>query len=112
MVSARNPPPICAGVPFWKKGASVCIQFYNLNVGKKSLSGCSRFRATLLYVTVVKFKLGCFRINYLDNATQQVDEVELPYLDVPQPPVEDPETIYLGEEKMEKIRPAYYKKKE
>jgi|SRR6218665_669961 len=96
MVSARNPPPICVGIPYLKKGGSVCVQFYNLNVGKKSFSGCSRLLGRLLFVTIIKVNVGCFHVNFL-NSTQQVHEMEVPYLDEPQALPEGPEPIYIGE---------------
>jgi len=37
--SARNPPAICAGIPYLKKFASLCVKFSNLTVTNHSLSG-------------------------------------------------------------------------
>jgi len=61
-ISAKNPPPICAAVPFLKDAASICIDFYNLDVTDKVFSGCIRLEAKLAYVIVSKIELGCFRI--------------------------------------------------
>jgi len=79
-VTAIKPPKICVGIPFLKKGGSLCIQFYNLKVGQTSISGCARISGRFLYVTIAKINIGCFGIDTL-NATQQGNEVDVPYLD-------------------------------
>lgn len=105
MASARNPLPICAKVPYINIG--VCLLFYNLNANSKSLSGCAKIR---LDFTLYKptLNLGCFDI----SVTRQVNEMELPYLDGPQAPAEDPESVYIGEEKRAKMMAGFYKRNE
>jgi len=61
-VSARNPPPICIYLPYLKKEASVCVDFYDLDVSDKVFSGCIRLEARFLHFIVSKVELGCFHI--------------------------------------------------
>lgn len=109
VVTAKNPPPICTGVPYMRKGAEVCIQLKNLSIRRRRVSGCSQFLVRIFHWVVLRVPLGCFRFNFLD-ATQQIGEVEFPYFDEPQAQVEGPEPLYLGEVQMENIKPSDYKK--
>jgi len=61
-MSAKNPPPICIAIPYLKEEASVCVDFYNLDVTDKLFSGCVRFEAKFLHIIVSKVELGCFHI--------------------------------------------------
>ncbi|XP_046555993.1 uncharacterized protein LOC124265249 isoform X2 [Haliotis rubra] len=61
-ISARNPPPICVGLPYLKKEASLCVKFYNLSIQQHTFSGCVDVVAKLVSVVVESFKLGCFKI--------------------------------------------------
>jgi len=61
-VSARNPPPVCFGVPYLKDYASLCVKFYNLDVQEKSFSGCAMLEAELYHVRVAERELGCFHL--------------------------------------------------
>jgi hypothetical protein len=61
-VSAKNPPPICFGIPYLEKEASVCIRFYNLDYTERLISGCVRLEARLAFVLVESVDLGCFHL--------------------------------------------------
>ncbi|XP_056008924.1 uncharacterized protein LOC130046357 isoform X2 [Ostrea edulis] len=66
-VSVENPPPVCLKVPVLKKAAKLCVQLYNMHVGKDSLSGCSRITIKVALVKVLKFDLGCFNIPFAED---------------------------------------------
>lgn len=66
-ISVRNPEPICVGVPFLTRGASICIQLDRLRIDSRSVGGCSRLLVRLFFVTVAKIPLGCFDIRYGDE---------------------------------------------
>ncbi|XP_070542278.1 uncharacterized protein [Ptychodera flava] len=61
-ISARNPPPICFGIPYLEKYFSLCLQFYNMEFSTSKLSGCARLDARLYEVVVESIELGCFKI--------------------------------------------------
>jgi len=61
-VSAKNPPPICVGVPHLEKAASICIDLHDLDVLNKVFKGCIALEARLYHVYVEKVELGCFSI--------------------------------------------------
>lgn len=73
---ARNPPPLCAAIPGLKDLASICLQFYNLNVNSTSFSGCMRVVAKLKYVTVDKINIGCFKIPPSESGARTVPKVQ------------------------------------
>lgn len=75
-ISARNPPPLCAAIPGLKDLASICLQFYNLNVNSTSFSGCMRVVAKLKYVTVEKINIGCFKIPPSKSSARAVPNVQ------------------------------------
>uniref|UniRef100_K1RDG1 DUF4773 domain-containing protein n=1 Tax=Magallana gigas TaxID=29159 RepID=K1RDG1_MAGGI len=75
-ISARNPPPLCAAIPGLKDLASICLQFYNLNVNSTSFSGCMRVVAKLKYVTVDKINIGCFKIPPSKSGARTVPKVQ------------------------------------
>jgi len=70
VVTAKNPPPICAAVPFLKKELSLCVDFYDLDFDEQYISGCVKIEAHVLHVIVEKFDLGCFRIPLPSVAAQ------------------------------------------
>jgi hypothetical protein len=74
-VSARNPPPICVGIPHLRKEASVCLYFYNLDVSKTHFSGCIRLEVHLRPIFVRKIDFGCFRIQLQNVAHAQAAQV-------------------------------------
>lgn len=61
--AASNPPPICVDAPFLKEAASLCINFYRLDVSKGHLKGCVDLIAKLADVEVARVKIGCFRLS-------------------------------------------------
>ncbi|KAE9549315.1 hypothetical protein FO519_007466 [Halicephalobus sp. NKZ332] len=61
-ISIRNPPPICYDVPHLRQYASLCIQFYNMELKNKHLDGCIRLEANLYHVKVARKQLACFKI--------------------------------------------------
>ena len=61
LFAVRNPPPICARVPFiWKTKA--CIQLYNNRLIHKHYYTCARIIIKALGIKVVNKKLACFKI--------------------------------------------------
>ncbi|KAL3884746.1 hypothetical protein ACJMK2_024855 [Sinanodonta woodiana] len=56
-ISLRNPPSICYGIPGFKL-AKVCLQFYDINIGRRS--GCARLNFRFLRWGW-NMRLGCFR---------------------------------------------------
>ena len=48
--AARNPPPLCVAVPYLKDAASVCLDFYDLDIVNRTFTGCVDFEARILYV--------------------------------------------------------------
>ena len=61
LFTAKNPPPICAGLPYVKL-ADICLSFRNLTWTNSSLSGCVWIEAELEHVTIGEKKLGCFKM--------------------------------------------------
>ncbi|KAK3087741.1 hypothetical protein FSP39_010018 [Pinctada imbricata] len=61
-VSARNPPPICEGIPALLKYGSVCLRFYDMHVSGSQLFGCVRLEFRAALVVVGNITLGCFKI--------------------------------------------------
>lgn len=59
-ISAKNPPPICVGIPEFEKDGSICIVFYNLDYTSSTFSGCIKLEAKLFHVKVQDLDLGCF----------------------------------------------------
>jgi hypothetical protein len=66
-VSAKNPPPICFGIPKLEKFGSFCIDFYNLDVTDKKFSGCVKLQIRLIDVIDITENFGCFHIPLLDK---------------------------------------------
>uniref|UniRef100_A0A915ILP5 DUF4773 domain-containing protein n=1 Tax=Romanomermis culicivorax TaxID=13658 RepID=A0A915ILP5_ROMCU len=61
-ISARNPPPMCAAIPFLEEYASLCIAFYNLDIDGQHFAGCAEIEGKLYHLPVGKTELGCFNI--------------------------------------------------
>ncbi|KAK6961043.1 hypothetical protein BgiMline_033715, partial [Biomphalaria glabrata] len=61
-ISVKNPPPICAAIPYVHNLASLCLRFYNLDYVDQHFSGCASIEAELEGVVVKTIELGCFRI--------------------------------------------------
>lgn len=60
-VSARNPPALCAELPYTKELASICLKFYNLDFSQSTFSGCTKIIIHLAGVTVADKDIGCFK---------------------------------------------------
>ena len=83
---AKNPPPICFGVPYLKEALSLCLKFHDLDVKDNSLSGCVDLIAELGDVKLVKVKLGCFKtaanmvfineVKYMEFATDEFNKLQ------------------------------------
>ncbi|KAH0534441.1 uncharacterized protein LOC123267505 [Cotesia glomerata] len=62
-ISARNPPPICVGIPeFEKISAEICITFYDLTFKMHHFHCCSNLRVAIYHVIHKEINLGCFDI--------------------------------------------------
>lgn len=61
-ISVKNPPPVCAGIPYIHQVASLCIRFYNLDYKEKQFSGCADIEVEVEGVVVKKYDLGCIHI--------------------------------------------------
>ncbi|KAH9489921.1 hypothetical protein Btru_036633 [Bulinus truncatus] len=61
-ISVKNPPPICAAIPYVHNLASLCLRFYNLDFVNKQFTGCADLEAELEGVVVKSLELGCFKI--------------------------------------------------
>ncbi|XP_059178689.1 uncharacterized protein LOC131957884 isoform X2 [Physella acuta] len=61
-ISVKNPPPICAAIPYVHNLASLCIRFYNLDYKDSKFYGCTAIEAELEGIVVKTFDLGCFQI--------------------------------------------------
>lgn len=66
-VSAKNPPPICFGVPYLAEYAELCIRFYDLEVSHSEADGCVKLEARVEHVSVAEYELGCFHIPLLQR---------------------------------------------
>ncbi|VDI00578.1 Hypothetical predicted protein [Mytilus galloprovincialis] len=61
-VSAKNPPALCAELPYTKKIASLCLKFFNLDLSNSTFSGCVKIIIDLAYISIADYELGCFKI--------------------------------------------------
>lgn len=61
-VSARNPPPVCIGVPYIKEFAVLCIRLYDINATTTFLHACVRAEAWMKVVLIAKYEFGCINI--------------------------------------------------
>jgi hypothetical protein len=71
-ISARNPPPVCFGVPYLKEYASLCVRFYDLDVSQQSFYGCVKLEAELYHVRVAERELGCFHLGPLESSSRHL----------------------------------------
>jgi Domain of unknown function (DUF4773) len=62
LTAAKNPPPICFAIPYAEKAASLCVDFYNLDLANSTFSGCIKLQARLAFVIVESIDFGCFHI--------------------------------------------------
>ncbi|XP_021917219.1 uncharacterized protein LOC110828644 isoform X2 [Zootermopsis nevadensis] len=61
-VSARNPPPVCIGVPYVKEYADACVRLYDIDATTTHLHACVRVEARMKKILIAKYELGCFNI--------------------------------------------------
>ncbi|XP_015126455.1 uncharacterized protein LOC107048021 [Diachasma alloeum] len=62
-VSARNPPPICIGIPELEKlSAEICLKLYDLSFGKQHYHGCVAIKVSVYHVIHRIVNVGCFNI--------------------------------------------------
>jgi len=61
-LSIKNPPPVCAFIPYAKELASICIRLYNISVENKHLSVCVKLELELKHVVVEDYNVGCFKL--------------------------------------------------
>ena len=54
-------------VPLLKKYTQLCVQLYNMDVGKDGLSGCNRITIKVAIFNVIKGDLGCFKIPFAEG---------------------------------------------
>ena len=69
LISVRNPPPICFGVPYLKKYASICLDFYNIT-WKGHIGGCVKLGVKLFHIIKKSFNMGCFNFNHLEEESK------------------------------------------
>ncbi|KAI0229528.1 hypothetical protein LSAT2_020060 [Lamellibrachia satsuma] len=74
-VSARNPPPLCFGIPGLEKEARLCLKLYNLDISSSAFSGCTSVVVHLARIIVETFDLGCFNIP-IDEIENELNDVE------------------------------------
>ncbi|KAK0098035.1 hypothetical protein PV326_011570, partial [Microctonus aethiopoides] len=62
-ISARNPPPMCIGIPELEDiGADLCLRFTNLKYENQQFSGCASISISFYHIIHSKLNLGCFHI--------------------------------------------------
>ena len=71
LVSVRNPPPICYAVPKVSL-ANLCVQFYQLDVKDKLLSGCVRVVAEVAHTEIYRQTIGCFRFPVFPRVAKRI----------------------------------------
>jgi len=76
-ISARNPPPICFGVPHLEKEVSLCVDFYNLSVSSTSFDGCVKIEARFVYVIEEEYDLGCFDLGPHISGSHYEDQTSI-----------------------------------
>lgn len=70
-VSARNPPPICLGVPYVKEYADLCIRLYDIDATSTHLHACVKAEARMKMIVIAKYEFGCFNIGPPGVATTE-----------------------------------------
>jgi len=72
--AARNPPPLCFGVPEFKKEASLCLKLYDLDISTSAFSGCASVVVHLARVIVKTVELGCFKIPLSEYELNEIEQ--------------------------------------
>lgn len=60
--TARNPPPVCIGVPYVKELVDFCVRLYDINATTTFLHACLRFEARMKSILIAKYEFGCVNI--------------------------------------------------
>ena len=60
--TVKNPPPICAEIPYVHKLASLCIRVFNISLDQNRLFACMGLEVELDFVIIKEYLLGCFHI--------------------------------------------------
>jgi len=76
-ISAKNPPPICGGIPYVHKLASVCLRLYNLTVYNRTFAACTSLEVEFEGVVLKDFELGCFHIPFINRQKKSDTNSEL-----------------------------------
>ncbi|XP_023706531.1 uncharacterized protein LOC111863934 [Cryptotermes secundus] len=69
-MSARNPPPLCIGLPYVKEFTKACVRIYDINVTTTFLHACIRVEAWMEVILIAKYEFGCFNIGSLRLSTE------------------------------------------
>ncbi|KAI0227849.1 hypothetical protein LSAT2_021662 [Lamellibrachia satsuma] len=74
-LSARNPPPLCLGIPEFEKEGSICLELYDMEVTASTFSGCAKLVLQLFKIYDMTIPFGCFHmpvseIEYILNETE------------------------------------------
>ncbi|XP_015931072.1 uncharacterized protein [Parasteatoda tepidariorum] len=69
-ISAKNPPPICVGVPFAKLFGDICIEFYDLHVSKDHTQVCMKIKPRLFRKVITEYDTGCFNMTSTEMSTE------------------------------------------
>ncbi|XP_034947042.1 uncharacterized protein [Chelonus insularis] len=89
-ISARNPPPICVGIPELEKiSAKVCLILYDLTFADSHFHGCVSLKVFIFHVMHKRFDYGCFNIpsnssmfieylKFLQNKTNSPEVIVIP----------------------------------
>ncbi|XP_048513429.1 uncharacterized protein LOC105688792 [Athalia rosae] len=95
MLSAKNPPPICAPLP-WIPALEICLRFHDLTMpAKNKLQGCVDLETRFVHSPVLVLHFDCLQIGTDGIAWVKPDEVgggSAPMIDYPDPEPSEPET--------------------
>ena len=76
-VSARNPPALCAQLPYLKKLASICLKLYNLDISHSTFSGCAKIIIRLVDITIADEDVGCFKFLSRGHSSMKTNQKEV-----------------------------------
>ena len=76
-VSARNPPALCAQLPYLKKLASICLKLYNLDISHSTFSGCAKIIIRLAGITIAEKDIGCFKFPSRGHSSMKTNQKEV-----------------------------------
>lgn len=74
-VSARNPPPVCLGLPYVKELADVCVRLYDIDATKTYLHACIKIEARMKKILIAQYDLGCINIGPLAEVPEAIAAV-------------------------------------